>query len=591
MCYIVAMESTPVSMHVAKIERKSKGKVYRSFLLRRSVREGKHVRHQTLGNLSHLPAHVIDLVRRSLQGETFLAPGDAFEIQRTLPHGHVAAVLGTLRKIGLDDLIASKASRERDLVVAMVVARLLDPKSKLATARGLEEESACSSLHEVLRLGKVDADDLYDAMDWLLARQERLEAALAKRHLADGTLVLYDVTSTWFEGRHCPLAKLGYSRDGRKGTLQITIGLLCSREGCPVAIEVFDGNTGDPMTLASQLAKVKTRFGLAKVVFVGDRGSITAAKIQKELRPADVDWITALRAKAIQDLVRQGALDPSLFDQVDLGEIVSPDYPGERLIVCRNPLLADERARKRQELLAATEVELAKITAAIARARRPLRGKDRIGLRLGKVLGRFRMAKHFHLEIRDDGFTHVRREERIAEEAALDGFYVIRTSVKVEVLTAEESVAAYKSLSTVERAFRCCKTIDLRIRPIHHRRAERVRAHVLLCMLAYYVEWHMRGSLAPLLHDDEDKAGATARRTSIVAPAQRSISALDKAHAHRTADGFPVHSFRTLLSDLATLAKNRVRLKVSGSTPFEMLTKPTPLQQRAFDLLGVSAAS
>jgi hypothetical protein len=574
-------------MHVAKIERRYKGKVYASYLLRRSVRDGPRVRHQTLGNLSRLPLPVIDLVRRSLQGEAFLAPGDSFEIVRSLPHGHVAAVLGALRKSGLEEVIASRRSRERDLVLAMVVARVLDPKSKLATARGLDPETATTSLHEVLDLGAASAEDLYGALDWLLSRQDRIEQALAKRHLAEGTLVLYDVSSTWMEGRHCPLAKLGHARDGKKGKLQIVFGLLCNREGCPVAIEVFEGNTGDPKTLASQVKKVCERFGLARVVFVGDRGMLTEARIEEDLRESGLDWITALRAPAIQRLVRQGALDLSLFDEKGLAEITSPDYPGERLVVCRNPLLADDRARKRIELLDATERDLEKVAAATRRKRRPLRGKDEIGLRVGKVLGRFRVAKHFDVRIAEDGFTFERRADRIAQEAALDGFYVIRTNVEERALAADEAVGAYKSLAAVERAFRSLKTVDLRVRPIFHRKEDRVRAHVFLCMLAYHVEWHMRRALRTMLHDEEDPAAATAARESIVAPAQRSAQTLRKVHDQRTGDGHPAHSFRTLLADLATLCRNRVRLRGGGQQDFDMLTRPTALQQRAFELLGV----
>jgi hypothetical protein len=574
-------------MHVAKIERRYKGRVYASYLLRRSVRDGAKVRHQTLGNLSRLPLPVIDLVRRSLQGEAFLSPQDSFEIVRSLPHGHVAAVLGSLRACGLEEVIASRRSRERDLVLAMVVARVLDPRSKLATARGLFPESATTSLHEVLDLGAASVEDLYGALDWLLSRQDRIEQVLAKRTFAEGTLVLYDVSSTWMEGRHCPLAKLGHARDGKKGKLQIVFGLLCSREGCPVAIEVFEGNTGDPKTLASQVQKVRERFGLARVVFVGDRGLLTEARIEKNLRKSGLDWITALRAPAIQQLVRQGALDLSLFDEKGLAEITSPDYPGERLVVCRNPLLADERARKRIELLDATERDLEKVAAATRRRRRPLRGQDEIGLRVGKVLGRFRVAKHFDIRIAKDGFTYERRADRIAQEAALDGFYVIRTNVEETTLSADEAVGAYKSLAAVERAFRSLKTVDLRVRPIFHHKEDRVRAHVFLCMLAYHVEWHMRRALVTMLHDEEDRAAATAARESIVAPAQRSPQTLRKVHDQRTGDGHPVHSFRTLLADLATLCRNRVRLRGGGEPTFEMLTRPTALQQRAFELLGV----
>jgi hypothetical protein len=576
-------------MHVAKIERRYGGTVYRSYLLRRTYREQGKVKHETLGNLSHLPEPTIELIRRALRGETLLAPEDAFAIVRTRPHGHVAAVLGTLRRLGLERLLARAPSRERDLVVAMIVARVLDPRSKLATARGLDAASADSSLGEALGVSAVDADALYAAMDWLLPHQGRIEQALAKRHLAEGTLVLYDVTSVYFEGRCCPLVRFGKSRDGRKDKPQIVFGLLCNARGCPVAVEVFAGNTGDPTTLASQIEKIRTRFGLERVVWVGDRGVLTEKRIAEELRPVEgLDWITALRAPAIRQLVEKGSLQLSLFDQTDLGEIRDPAYPGERLVVCRNPLLAEERARKREALLEATERELEAIREATRRAKRRLRGQAAIALRVGKVLGRFKMAKHFRLEIEDERFGYARHAEAIAEEAALDGIYVLRTSVPAEALGSEDTVRAYKGLSAVERAFRSLKTVDLRVRPVHHHNADRVRCHVLLCMLAYYVEWHMRQALAPMLFEDDDRAAGEALRPSVVAPAQRSPRAHRKLETKRTEDGLPVHSFQTLLRDLATLAKNTIQPKAAGAVTFEQLTQPTPLQQRAFELLGVS---
>ena len=400
--------------------------------------------------------------------------------------------------------------------------------------------------------------------------------------------MLYDLSSTWYEGRTCPLAKLGHSRDGRKGTLQILFGLICNAEGCPVAIEVFEGNVGDPTTLAKQIEKVRSRFGLERIVFVGDRGMITEARIRKELQPAQLDWISALRSPAIRGLIEGGALQLSLFDTRDLAEIRDPAYPGERLIACRNPLLADERARKRRELLAATERELGRIGAATRRARNPLRGQDKIGLRVGAVRDRYKVGKYFLLQITEDSFSFERDEQRIAAETSLDGIYVVRTSLPAKTLGAEQTVLAYKSLSTVERAFRCIKTVDLKVRPIFHRLADRVRAHLLVCMLAYYVEWHLRRALAPLLFDDDDKEGAAAKRRSVVQKAQRSDGALRKTATKRTTDGeLPVHSLRTLLEDLATVAKNRVRPKAAEFPEFDKITQPTPLQQRAFDLLGV----
>jgi len=493
-----------------------------------------------------------------LKGETLVAPEDAFEIVRTRPHGHVAAVLGTLRRLGLERLLSRERSRERDLAEAMIVSRIIDPRSKLATARGLGEETLFSSLGEVLGVEEAEVDELYEAMDWLLARQERIEAGLAKRHLSEGTLVLYDVSSTYFEGRRCPLARLGYPRDGNKGKLQIVFGLLCSMKGCPVAVEVFEGNTGDPTTVGRQIEKIRGRFDLKRVVLVGDRGMITDARIREDLKSVEgLSWITALRAPAIRKLVSEGSLQLSMFDERDLAEIRSDRYPGERLIVCRNPLLADERRRKREELLEATEKELRKILEATTRSKRRLMGKEKIGVRVGRMVGRFKMGKHFRLDIAEESFRYERNTESIAAEAALDGIYVVRTDVPEEMLNAEESVRAYKGLSRCERAFRSYKSVDLKVRPIHHRLEDRVRAHVFLCMLAYYVEWHMRETLCEILFDDHDKAAGEARRHSIVSPAKRSPAAEAKAHMKRTEEGLPVHSFQSLLKDLATLAKRR----------------------------------
>jgi hypothetical protein len=554
-------------------------------LLRESVREGGKIRKRTLANLSAWPPEQVTRLRHVLRGDPLVPPTEAVEIVRTRPHGHVAAVLGTLRRLELDRLLDAQRSRRRDLSVAMIVARLLDPCSKLATARGLGEDTLFTSLGEALEIQTAEADELYEAMDWLLARQARVEAKLARRHLADGALVLYDVTSTYFEGRTCPLARMGHSRDERRGTLQIVFGLLCNAEGCPVAVEVFDGHTGDPTTLASQIQKLQERFGIERVVMVGDRGLITEARIRTDLQPAGLAWITALRTPAIRHLVEQGLLQLSLFDERDLAEITSPAYPGERLVVCRNPLLAAERARKREALLQATEAALAPIAAATRRPRHPLRGEAEIGKRVGAVLGRYKVGKHFRIEITPTEFRYARDEPRIAQEAALDGIYVIRTSVSAEQLSAAATVRAYKRLSATERAFRSFKTVDLHVRPIYHHLPDRVCAHVFLCLLAYYVEWHMRRALAPLIFDDEDPAAGDARRASVVAPAQRSPRAQRKAHQQRTEDGTLVHSFATVLQDLATVAKNRVRLR---DVEVDITTTPTPLQQRAFDLLGVS---
>lgn len=559
-----------------------------AYLLREGYRQEGKVKTRTLANLTALGEEKIALIAEVLKGAPLARVDEAVEIRRALPHGQVAAVLGTLRKLGLDRLIEPKSSRQRDLVVAMIVERIVAPRSKLATARLLAAETAASSLGDLLGLGEVDSDELYEALDWLGARQERIEAALAKRHLAEGCLVLYDLTSSYLEGRHCELAAYGHSRDGRKGKLQIVFGLLCAADGCPVAVEVFEGNTADPKTLASQIEKLRGRFALTRVVLVGDRGMITEARIEEELKPAGLDWITALRAPAIKKLAAAGGpLQLSLFDQSDLAEITSPEYPKERLIVCYNPLLADERARKREALLAATEAELDKIAAATRREQRRLKGKDQIGLRVGRMIDKRKMAKHFDLEIGETSFSFQRNEAAIRAEAALDGIYVIRTSLPVETLSAEKAVAAYKSLSTVERAFGSLKTIDLKVRPIHHRRARRVRGHVLLCMLAYYLAWHMRRKLAPLLFDEDDPAAAAALRPSPVAPAQRSPTARRKAASKRTADGLPVHSFQTLLADLATLTRNQVATGTDKSITFTAYAAPTPVQQRAFDLLAV----
>ena len=495
-----------------------------------------------------------------------------------------------LRKLGLDDLLAEgqrQRARMVALVTALVVARLLDPASKLTTARLLDGTTATSSLGTVLALGKVDEQELYDALDWLLAQQERIETALARRHLSHGTLVLYDVSSTYFEGRTCELAKFGHNRDGKSGKLQIVFGLLCTKDGCPVAIEVFDGNVADPATLANQVKKLKERFALERVVLVGDRGMITEARIEEVLKPAGLDWITTLRAPAIRGLAEAGSLQLSLFDERDLATITSPDYPGERLVACRNPLLADERARKREDLLVATEKKLAAIAARVHRAKKPLHGKDKIALAIGRVIDKYKMAKHFDLNITDDRFTFARNTAKIDAEAALDGVYVVRTTVAEAALDQTATVTAYKQLSTAERAFRSLKTVDLEVRPIYHRRADRVRAHVFLCMLAYCVEWQMRQKLKPILFDDHDKAAADAARPSVVAKAERSEAAQRKARNRCTDDGLPVHSFRSLLADLATVTRNVMAMDGAPEASFVLYPQLTPVQDRAFQLLDL----
>ena len=516
-----------------------------AILLRESYRDGNRVRKRTLLNLTSWPRDLVAGFRAVLKGGTVIPAGqEALTITRSRPHGHVAAVLGTLRRIGLDRLLGPDGHRCRDLAIALIASRVITPSSKLATAKALDPATAAASLGEVLSLGPVDEDELYIALDWLLARQPAIETALAKRHLEGGTLVLYDVSSSYLEGRCCELARRGYNRDGKKGKLQIVYGLLCAADGCPVAIEVFDGNTADPATLASQISKLKQRFGVSHMVLVGDR---------------------------------------------DMAAITSPDFPGERLIVCRNPDLARERGRKRQDLLTATERDLSAIAAATGRKRQPLRGAADIGIKVGAVLDQHKMAKHFDLTITDTGCSFARKADAIAAEAALDGIYVVRTSLPADTLDDAGTVRAYKSLAFVERAFRCLKTVDLQVRPIYHWLADRVRAHVFLCMLAYHVEWQMRARLAPMLYDDADKEAAEAMRDSIVAKAERSPKAIAKQTTGRTEDGLPVHSFQSLLADLATLTRNTVVTALAPDHSFTLTARPTPIQQKAFELLSLPA--
>ena len=580
-------------MHIESVHNR---KSHPTILLRESYRADGKVRKRTIANLTHWPEQLVEGLRTLLRGGVAVARAEeALTIARSLPHGHVAAVLGTAERLGVAKLLTERrggpaSRRARDLVLALIAGRVIAPASKLATVRALNPQTATSSLGDRLGLGEVAEREIYEALDWLLEQQPRIEAALARRHLAGGTLTLYDVSSSYLEGRCCPLARHGYSRDHRGDRPQIVYGLLCSSDGCPVAIEVFEGNTADPMTLADQVEKLKVRFALERVVVVGDRGMITSARIHEDLRPAGLDWITALRAPQIQELADGGPLQLSLFDDRDLAEIASPDYPGERLIVCRNPPLAVERRRKRDALLAATERDLTRIRQAVERRRKPLAGRTEIGLAVGAVLNKHKMAKHYELAITDDSLTWRRKDAAIAAEARLDGIYVIRTNLPAAVLTAEQTVGAYKSLARVERAFRCLKTADLEIRPIYHWTEPRVRAHVLLCMLAYYVEFHMRRALAPILFEDHDRDAAAAERKSIVAPAERSPAAKRKVATRRTEDGLPVHSFRTLLDDLATLCLNKISLPSNPSYRFDMPTTPTPLQARALELLGVGIA-
>jgi Transposase DDE domain len=557
-----------------------------AILLRESFRDQGRVRKRTLANLSAWPTPLVEGFRTLLKGGVAVA-ADGIRIRRALPHGHAAAVLGMIRAIGLDRLLG-KPTDERlvPLAIALIASRLISPASKLATARELAADTAASSLGRLLEFGAVDEVELYRALDWLGARQGAIETAPARRHLNDGALVLYDVSSSWLEGRCCELARFGYSRDGKKGKLQIVYGLLCTADGCPVAVEVFEGNTADPMTLATQIDKLKERFGLSRVVLVGDRGMITSARIRYELKPAGLDWITALRAPQIRALLDTGAFQLSLFDERDLAEITSPEFPGERLVVCKNPLLAEERARKRQDLLQATEAALAKLADQIARGT-GRKGQDKIARAVGRIENRYKLAKLFDITVAEDGFIFARNPDRIAAEARLDGFYVIRTSIEDNTLAAESVVGAYKGLARVERAFRSLKTVDLHIRPIHHWLAPRVRAHVFLCMLACHVEWHMRERLKPMLVDDEDPAAAAAERASIVAPAQSSPAALRKRASKVTADGGPLHSFQTLLRDLATCTLNEMTTTLNDAYRFTLVATPTPVQAQAFRLLDV----
>jgi hypothetical protein len=568
-------------------------------LLRESWREGGKVKKRTLANLSKLPIDVVQGLRTLLKGGVaFADPGEALEIRRALPHGHVSAVLGVLRDLGLERRLAggkldAGAAQLKDLAVAMIVARVIAPGSKLSTLRALSLETASSSLGLVLGLAglgvaPIETREIYAALDWLGERQERIEKSLAKKHLSDGTLVLYDVSSSYLEGRCCELAQFGYSRDKRGDRPQIVYGLICDRHGCPVAIEAFSGETGDPSTLSAQVEKLKGRFGLQRVALVGDRGMITEARIAEDLKPAGLDWITALRAPQIRGLVDTGPLQLDLFDdRTDLAEISAPDYPGERLVVCRNAALAVERARKRQDLLAATERGLSRIAMATQRKRRPLRGKAEIGLEVGKLIDKHKMAKHFEITITEERFIYQRRQEAIAAEARLDGLYVIRSNLPQEAMNAEQLVKSYKSLAQVERAFRSLKSVDLQIRPVYHWLEPRVRAHLFLCMLAYHVEWHMRQRLAPILYSDHDKAAAELERPSIVAPPEPSLAAKRKRTRHRTDEGTPLSSLHDLLRHLATMTLNSVTTPINPDYSFTVTATPTDLQKRAFELLGV----
>jgi transposase len=570
-------------MHVAKIVRHHNGRTYVSYLLRRSYRVGAQVKHETLANLSHLPEPIIDLIRRSLQGETFVPAAQAFRITRSRPHGHVQAVLGTIRKLGLDTLLGARPSRPRQLALAMLAERLLFPSSKLANMRHWHT----TTLAEELAITDATETEVYHAMDWLLARQPAIEQHLAQHHLATGSLVLYDVSSSYYHGRTCPLARHGHNRDGKKGLPIIVYGVITTADGCPMAVDVYPGNTADPTTVPDQVIKLRERFGLERVVLVGDRGMLTDTQIDKLRVYPGLSWISALRSRAIQNLLDQGRLQRSLFDATNLAEIKSPDFPGERLVACYNPLLAEERHRKRQDLLRATEELLRRLAAEVARRTQTPLTQTQIALKAGRRVNRFKMAKHFQLTIRDGVFTWSRRVESVTREEQLDGIYVIRTSEPRRRLPAEEAVRSYKRLAQVEQAFRALKGLDVLVRPIYHRVEPRVRAHIFLCLLAYHVEWHMRQAWAPLLFADEELATARAERDP-VAPAEPSEAATAKKRTKHNSAGVGVHSWRTLLAELATRTRNTCVVATEPTAgSFEQCSEPTPLQAEALRLLGL----
>jgi transposase len=575
-----------IAMYIEKVPNRNSPP---AVLLRESYREGDQVKKRTLANLSKLPDDIIDNLKLALKGATLsMNEGipNHFEVIRSLPHGHVMAILETIKKLGLDKIISEKSSRIRNLVVAMIVARIINPKSKLATARGFNSETGSQSLGQLLDLEKADEDELYNALDWLLEKQEKIEKHLALKHLESGTLVLYDVTSTYLEGNGCELGKYGYNRDKKKGKTQIVFGLLCSAKGCPIAVEVFAGNTSDGATLSGQIEKVRKGWGIENVVWVSDRGILTNSKIKELVKPIEgLDYITGLTKPQIRKLAEVEVIQLGLFDQVNLVEFESEDYPDERLIACRNPFIAQKNQLQREALLEAVEKELDLIVQATQREKRALKGQDKIALRVGKILNQFKVNKYYNLEITEEGFSYQRQRELIAQETALDGVYVLRTSLESTLMDAATTVKAYKSLSQVEEAFRCYKSIDLKVRPIYHYKGDRVKAHIFLCMLAYYVEWHLKQCLAPLLFEDEEIDDGSLN----VIKASRSESAQSKERKKRNQENFPVHSFRTLLEDLGTICLNTVECTIrEGSYRFSKITRPTQLQQKALDLLGVS---
>jgi hypothetical protein len=565
--------------HVVTTTRKYKDQVYRTHLLRRSYREGGTVKNETLGNLSHLPDALVEVIRRSLQGETFVPLAQAFEITSSCARGHVQAVATAMQRLDFASLIAAKPCCERDRVLAMVAARIVAPQTKLATTRWWH----MTTLAEDFAVTDASENDLYATMDWLLQRQGAIEKKLAARHLSAGGLVLYDLSSSYFEGTTCPLAKRGYNRDGKHGMLQVNYGLLTDARGCPVAVSVHEGNTSDSKTFMPEVQRLRTDFGIERMVMVGDRGMISQKAIDAMQGTDGIGWITALKSVSIRALIEQGQLQLGLFDERNLLELSSPDYPGERLVACRNPQLAKLRAHKREELLGATEKNLEKIKTRVGAGK--LAGKDAIGVRVGKVVNQYKVGKHFELDIGETTFAFGRKADSIAAEAALDGVYIIRTSVPANQMEAADCVRNYKSLANVERAFRSLKTIDLKVRPIHHRLADRVRSHIFLCMLAYYIEWHMREAWRELMFADTDQEAKATRDP--VAPATRSKAALAKVARHTLDDGTPAHSFGTLMAELATLMRNTCRtpLAEESAPTFDILTSLNPKQQRAIELL------
>jgi len=576
MRYMAARTGTA---HVVTTIRKYKDRVYRTHLLRRSYREGGSVKNETLGNLSHLPDDLVEIVRRALQGETFVPLGQAFEVLRSPAHGHAQAVTTAMQRLGFASLIASKPCRERDLVLTMVAARILAPHTKLATTRWWHT----TTLAEDFDVADANEDHLYAAMDWLLQRQNTIQKKLAARHLSAGGLVLYDLSSSYFEGTTCPLAQRGYNRDGKRGVLQVNYGLLTDARGRPVAVSVHEGNTSDSRTFMPEVQRLRQDFGIERMVMVGDRGMIGQKAIDQMRDTDGIGWITALKSASIRVLIEQGQLQLGLLDERNLLELISPDYPGERLVACRNSELAKLRAHKREALLAATEIKLAKIKTRVEAAK--LAGQDKIGVKVGRIVNQYKVAKHFELDIGEHALSFQRKHDSIAAEAALDGIYIIRTSVPAAQMDAPDCVRNYKSLANVERAFRSLKTIDLKVRPIHHRLADRVRAHIFLCMLAYYVEWHMREAWRELMFADPDQQAKATRDP--VAPAKRSKAALAKIASHTLEDGTPVHSFCTLLTELASIVRNTCRTPHAGTDAptFDVVTSPNPTQKRALELI------